>query len=308
MSSKVSATIDRPLICGKVVQTDPLHGWMDPQGDFHRVTNHADLATHTTGIDSDDWAIREMFNRGWIRVGPGWIQTTKGLSDSRFRDLKDLFLENEPFQEIDLDLGGVFWSVTLEEFLEAESVVDLKKFAKYVASDAVNTVLASWLMKKYPVVLSLDSQVRIQGFSERVSYTLGTLIRLSNWWSKQRATRCNSRLFRKDYKYNRYLFKVKCYEKWSKGPHVVIIQLLPGQDTKVSNREVRVSCSCPFWVYMGPLWNSSQKNYLHGRPPVSPTSPTKLINLKRKAMICKHVAASASVFNRLLPLDVEQVI
>lgn len=107
---------------------------------------------------------------------------------------------------------------------------------------------------------------------------------------------CTASLSRATPKIGRWLFSVKCKERWSKGPYDVRFRILKGQTTKdTMAREIEVSCTCNAWRYNGADYNAlkkdySERQYSNGEPPTE-RDP------KRKYLICKHVAACIPLFS-----------
>lgn len=124
------------------------------------------------------------------------------------------------------------------------------------------------------------------------AYTLEDLYRLSAPLSKKYMKGCTSTLYKVDVINSRWLFKVKCNKSDSEGPYIVRIGLADKDDmeTPVRERDIKVYCSCPFFWYYGPAYNSYVEGYLEGRDkrgiPVPPSEAGK-----HKIKICKHIAS-----------------
>lgn len=106
-------------------------------------------------------------------------------------------------------------------------------------------------------------------------------------FSKKRAPNCTARTLRTEKDRSRWLFSVKCFEHYSKGPHIVRIRALPGKGHKLATRDVVVSCSCPFWVYWGPDYNAAQGGFSESIR--SNGAAPNIRDPSRKNLICKHV-------------------
>lgn len=62
--------------------------------------------------------------------------------------------------------------------------------------------------------------------------------------------------------------------------------------------DVRVSCTCPAFLYWGAQWNLHQRDGLEGQPRPQLTAPTERLDLRSHFVICKHCKA---VMERILP-------
>lgn len=62
--------------------------------------------------------------------------------------------------------------------------------------------------------------------------------------------------------------------------------------------DVRVSCTCPAFLYWGAQWNLHQRDGLEGEPRPALVAPTERLDLRSHFVICKHCKA---VMERILP-------
>lgn len=159
-------------------------------------------------------------------------------------------------------------------------------------------VVAEYVASRFPMVLSPTDRVRVIDSCSRVSYTLPSLIRLTSAWSLSRARGCRASLLRREGKYSRYIYWVRCSEATSKGPHLTRIMVISGQEgVPMKDRQIQVSCSCEFWKFWGPDYLAMTKGYLEGRPR-SNKAPSGVRDPRREHWICKHVATAAQLFYR----------
>lgn len=101
------------------------------------------------------------------------------------------------------------------------------------------------------------------------------------------------------YQHARWFFIVKCDHEDSdpnghrvrislKNPNVVPEAVV---DTAIYQEEVKVSCTCPAFLYYGARYNAQEQDYFDPHPTqrgkVVPPQPEKKRNL-----ICKHIAVS----------------
>ena len=70
------------------------------------------------------------------------------------------------------------------------------------------------------------------------------------------------------------------------------------KEQKSKDLDVRVSCSCPAFLYWGAQWNLHQRDGLEGTPRPELTAPTERLDLRSHFVICKHCKA---VMERVLP-------
>lgn len=123
-------------------------------------------------------------------------------------------------------------------------------------------------------------------------------------FSKKRTPNCSGSMLRAEPSRSRWLFRVKCNESYSKGPHVVRIKALPGEEHQLRDREVAVTCSCPFWVYWGPDYNAAQGGFSEAIR--SNGAPPDIRDPSRQNLICKHVWVAGRDAERFIVPDQEK--
>jgi hypothetical protein len=146
-------------------------------------------------------------------------------------------------------------------------------------------VVASYLMQEYPEELILDDNMR-------VAMTLDDLNK--------------AKIYSKEKGYQNYKKGVMVVPgrgsnpsigKWvfrttSGGPaYTTIFQFIPEGSVRDAGRlHVRVSCSCPSWLFWGPQYNAVMKSYVYG--PIQPKfAPPKVRDPAGRCLVCKHVMA-----------------
>jgi len=73
-----------------------------------------------------------------------------------------------------------------------------------------------------------------------------------------------------------------------------------GEDIKgmARNLDVRVSCSCPAFLWWAAQWNLHKKDGLEGEPRPKLQAPKERLDLRNNFVVCKHIYV---VFKRILP-------
>lgn len=135
------------------------------------------------------------------------------------------------------------------------------------------------------------SRLRRTG-SHKVAFSIRELVGLTSDFSLKHATPdCTARVIRTEQTKFLFVYNVTCKESYSdpKG-HTVRLKfdLKRLKETgSVDDLDVRVSCSCPAFLYWGAQWNLSTGDALYGAPRdkfQAPTDPERY-----KFVICKHV-------------------
>lgn len=112
---------------------------------------------------------------------------------------------------------------------------------------------------------------------------------------KDNASNCDTKLFRRDKRYSRFLYRTKCHESYSGGPHTSRVMFIR-KSSKSKGKglvDVKVSCNCSGFLYWGGMYNNLQQGTLAlKRKRVKP--PNIRDPERRNVVGCKHV------FNALL--------
>lgn len=97
----------------------------------------------------------------------------------------------------------------------------------------------------------------------------------------------------------RYTFGVTCSPPTGSGiEHLVKVKIVPKTKRprfKLDKADVKVSCSCPAWVWWGSEWHAKQRKYLDQKLRGSGSAPN-IRDPDRVNMVCKH---GLIVLNRL---------
>jgi hypothetical protein len=148
-------------------------------------------------------------------------------------------------------------------------------------------------------IISVASLMRKSAFIKK-AYSIAELLNTSAKSVKYEKG-CNASLTKATPKIGRWIFKVECNEKWSKGPYNVRFRLLKGQTSPdMIGRDIEVSCNCNAWKYNGADYNAMKKDYSERQ--YSDGSTPNVRDKKRKYLICKHVAACIPIFSNYVVL------
>lgn len=141
------------------------------------------------------------------------------------------------------------------------------------------------------------SQVLIRNKFLKRAKTLQEILDATSARSIKYQDHCQAKLVRANTKRGRWAFKVKCGEKWSKGPYDIRFKLLlKGKRTRdIMKRQIEISCNCNAWQFNGADYNAMNKNYSE-RQYSDGTAPNKR-DRRRKFLMCKHVAACIPIFS-----------
>jgi len=167
-----------------------------------------------------------------------------------------------------------------------------------------SNVVASWLMDAFPIDATLDynnkkvaSMLSDLDKAERWSKTKGRYIPLESQGVRVRLLRAEPRS-------GRWTFRTT-----SGGPtYTTVFQFIPKANTKdPSKLHVRVSCSCPSWVFWGAQWNAWMGEYLYGKAYLK-LLPPKVRDPRSRFLVCKHVKACIPIVSRykLQPITPEK--
>lgn len=149
----------------------------------------------------------------------------------------------------------------------------------------INTKIADWLQTRY-----------------KVAFSIKDLVNLTSEFSVAKARNCNMSVRKTDLDNMLLVYNVKCKEKGSdpKG-HTVKIRFDTSQiedKSGIGDLDVKVSCSCPAFLYWGAQWNLGQGDSLEGEPrPLyqAPTDPRRF-----QFVICKHIKVVSDRVNPFL--------
>lgn len=148
---------------------------------------------------------------------------------------------------------------------------------------------------KIPLGMMLTSRYK-------VALSLPDLESQTNSFSTKYAPGCSAQLLDSNPSQLFLHYKVTCNAKWSDpSGHEVRVQFDLSEVTdeaSAKNIDVRVSCTCPAFLYWGAQWNLNQRDSLEGQPRPLLAPPTERLDLRGHYVICKHCYV---VFKRILP-------
>ena len=124
----------------------------------------------------------------------------------------------------------------------------------------------------------------------KVAISLPELVRQTNAFSVKRRAGCQPTLKRSRPKELYLEYNVVCHESYSdpRGHDVQVqFDLSQVEETQDAKRlDVRVSCSCPAFLYWGAQWNLHQRDGLHGQARPLLQAPTQRLDLRGNFVIC----------------------
>jgi hypothetical protein len=130
--------------------------------------------------------------------------------------------------------------------------------------------------------------------SVRVASTIDEITQGLDPAIEDRGTLCSVTIRRVDTANLRWLFSVNC----GNGAKVVRVKAERiGNIVRLARMNLRISCSCPAWQWLGPEYHAKQKQYMDGRP-VGTASPPDIRDPQREHQVCKHVAAVLSTIKK----------
>jgi hypothetical protein len=235
------------------------------------------------------------------------------------RDLQDEFYDiNRPGQGAgydDLqDYHDRGWDENDAPEISEDKILRLRNWNKSQIDKIVNafihknynfrlkSVVAKFLMKVLPSAYEIDLQQRrvaklLSDFQNSLIYTK------SKGWRKPEESGVSVRLVRAEPRVGRWTFMTSS----GKESYSTIFQFIPRGSTKDPNKlQVRVSCTCPSWLFWGAQYNAMMEDYLYGRIRPKFTPPSKRDPTGR-FLVCKHVLACIPIVSRykLAPITEE---
>jgi hypothetical protein len=172
--------------------------------------------------------------------------------------------------------------------------VDMEEAEEVLA--AARAVMARFLMHSCPRDFEINpQQVRtakmLRDFGESLIYTK------TKGWRKPSdllSSAISVRLSRAEPSVGRWSFSTSS----GRDRYTTIFQFLPEKGITDPNKlHVRVSCSCPSWIYYGAQYNAIMGDYLYGK--VQPKyAPPKVRDPYHRFLVCKHVLACIPYVSR----------
>ena len=140
------------------------------------------------------------------------------------------------------------------------------------------------------------------GNKVKTAFSIQELVGLTSEFSIRHAPNCSSSVIRTDTSKHLLVYKVTCRESYSDSDgHTVRMKFDFNRLKKsgsVNDLDVRVSCSCPAFLWYGAQWNLSTGDALYGAPRPklqAPTDPKRYRNV-----VCKHVKVVADRISPVL--------
>lgn len=127
----------------------------------------------------------------------------------------------------------------------------------------------------------------------KTAISLKGLVDQTNSFSTKNKDGCVPRIVESDPRRMYMRYNVKCSLKTSDpNGHDVRIKFdtdMIGDGSRYDNVNVKVSCSCPAFLYWGAQWNLNHQDALEGQPRPLLQAPTERLDLRNQFLICKHV-------------------
>jgi len=154
------------------------------------------------------------------------------------------------------------------------------------------SVVANYLSEVLPVELAIDCSPSV-----RVAKLLEDLARTQIWSKGTRRYRdlntgtALPRLSKAEPKMGRWTFKTG-----SRG-YATVFQFIPHSNVRdVKKLHVRVSCSCPSFLYWGAQYNALTGGYMYGK--IRPKyMPPKVRDPENKFLVCKHILSCIPIIS-----------
>ena len=128
----------------------------------------------------------------------------------------------------------------------------------------------------------------------RIAATLGQITEGLDPAIESRGNACSVTVRRVDAPNLRWLFAVNC----GNGAKVVRVKAARvGNVVRLAKMDLKVTCSCPAWQYLGPEFHAKTDGYLDGKP-VGTASAPDVRDPKRNHLVCKHVMAVLNTIRR----------
>lgn len=187
---------------------------------------------------------------------------------------------------------------TFELFRAAKVVMS---FLDKVSQPNPQLVVAKYLMEVSPLeIMTEDSGSRTAKYLNDLEKTE---IFTKNIWHKPPTTGVSVRLYRAEPKVGRWTFRTSS----GKESYITVFQFIPDRRIVEANKlNVRVSCSCPSFLFWGAQFNAVMGDYFYGK--IRPKfTPPKKRDPAGRFLVCKHILACIPVVSnyRLQPISDE---
>lgn len=138
--------------------------------------------------------------------------------------------------------------------------------------------------------------------SYKVALNIRELTQLTNDFSKKYVGGCTAQLVKSFPKQLSMQYRVTCSKSESDpAGHEVRIQFdinAITSKTNLNDMQVKVSCSCPAFLYWGAQWHLHQNDALEGQARPLLQAPTEQLEKRNGYLVCKHVQV---VSKRVIP-------
>lgn len=171
-----------------------------------------------------------------------------------------------------------------------------------IPPDAISIYKVASVVMPWSAVLAGNYKIGFTPREFKVAVSLPDLVQQTNAFSTKYRSGCVPVLTKSDPKNLFLQYRVTCHKADSdpRG-HETRVQFDVSkikEDQNANDLDIRVSCSCPAFLYWGAQWNLHQRDGLLGEPRPLLQAPTERLDLRTNFVICKHCKA---VFERILP-------
>jgi hypothetical protein len=158
-----------------------------------------------------------------------------------------------------------------------------------------SAVVASYLNQIYPIKLCLDTSM------SREAKTLKDLEAARIHGDKKINFKgVNYTMYRSDARVGRWTFTT------GSKPYVTVFQFIPHGSIRDPNKlHVRVSCTCPSFLFYGAQYNALMGDYLYGK--IRPKfAPPRIRDPQHRFLVCKHILACYPFILKVRPFIVKK--
>jgi len=175
----------------------------------------------------------------------------------------------------------------------------------YKKYTSIQEVISEYRLEHNPIIFTMDTSPQS---NIKTAKPLELLLKSTSEFSHANAGGCSVRRIRYIPEQRYWTYRVVSNTPGhNPAGHLVKVRLGKDPEEKdIRKLEIKVSCSCPFWLYWGPDWNSYHEGYLEGRPLsklwLRGKGKTKGRIRREKGpfeknLICKHVFAVGELFS-----------
>ena len=163
----------------------------------------------------------------------------------------------------------------------------------------VNSVVAAYVFDHFPIDMRWDPR------SPRLAKMLTELgqsqiFTKTKGWRRPDVSGVTVRLQRAEPRVGRWTFTTGS----GKENYTTIFQFVPQSNIRQTDKlQVRVSCSCPSWLFWGAQYNAVLGDYLYGKVRPKFTPPGKR-DPENRFLVCKHVLACIPLVSRYRLMEI----